>query len=129
MWTWTSYRGKSGWAFMWIVFHCQTYRKANLEIKDEKVRIETETLELQERRAARKKLQEEQMRAQEAETARWIQAEEAKTERARRKRLERENTEDPADTTSIWMTSPQGHSTPKLGQCSRCQGRNLESIV
>ena len=119
----------SGWALMWIVFHCQTYRRTNLEIKDEKLRVETENLELQERRAARRKLRKEMLRNEEAETTKWVAAEEARAEKIRRERIGKEDCEASEDSTSIWMTSPQGHSTPKYGQCSRCQGRNLESLV
>ena len=115
------------WMVMWLVFHYQTCRKTSLEIRDERLRVETERLELEERRSARRKLRKEQLRTDEAETEAWLQEENAKTVQAQeeRKALEKR----PLWESSIWMTSPQSTSTPKTGHCSRCHNRTLESIV
>ena len=118
-----------GWVLMWLAFHYQTWRKASLEIRDEKLRVETEQLELRERRAASRKLRKEQLRKQEAETERWIAAEEAKTQSVRKERMGSEEGRPEEADNSIWMSSPRGISTPKPGHCSRCQGRHIESIV
>ena len=118
-----------GWVLMWCVFHYQTYRRTSLEIRDEKIRVETERLELQERRAAQKKLRQERARTEEAEAAAWLEEEEKKTQQAKVERETLEATKRPLWERSIWMSSPQLTSTPKPGQCSRCQDRHLESIV
>ena len=99
------------WVTMWIVFHCQTCLKTNLELKDERLRVEAERIELEEKRAARKRLRQEEAKANKAETDAWITAENEKAAEIRHEREALARSKRPLWESTIWMPSSPRPST------------------
>ena len=114
---------------MWIVFHCQTCLKTNLELKDERLRMEADRIELEEKREAQKRLRKEEARSNEAETDEWIRRENERASGIRRERKPDPPSRRPLWESTIWMPSHPSTSTPKPGHCSRCAAAHLETIV